>query len=367
MTEKQVIASAYFASDKVIYAVRDDRSSGGLRVDRKDSAEELSPGASGNVEADLMTALDGIQELMTENEVLRAVVLICPGPFRTIDKEDKENYGKIGRNCEVKNWREKNVIATFRDLACEHMGPKAGEKLIIYIYNQAGATAVGEFMHLYGQAIRATSDKGRLLRELGSHLFVVADLSIDAALMTRGEPYHGLSTMNVGHHAIYPKENPKEISRISCQAHPSRPCLNSLASLNAIQRRWPGTSYADFKKSNDVEKLSLIAFYIAQMLANVTLTTTPAKIVIGGRIRDNPYITPYIRKHFYKLLKDGENPEVYPGYDQIKDVESFIIEQDDRDSGVKGGLHVLHRVLVKDFDQDNVAHFNNYVAPFFPE
>jgi len=366
MAQKQIIASAYFASDKVIYAVRNDRSSKGFSIGRKDSAEQVKPNASGNMKTDLDTALKGIRELMAEDEILRAVVLICPGPFATIDKNDHDNYGKIGHNAEVENWRGKNAKAMFRGLLVDLLGQDVGERPIIYIYNQAGATAVGEFMHLHGQTIRAAKDKSDLLQKLGSHLFVVADSSIDAALITRGEPYHGLSTMNVGHHAIYPKEDLESLPDVKCKAHPQRPCLNSLASLNAIKKRWPGTYYADFKASDDVEKLSLIAFYIAQMLANVTLTTTPTRIVIGGRIRDNPYMIPYIRQHFGKLLNDVEHHEVYPGYAEIKDTETFIIEQDDPDSGVKGGLHVLNRILVKDFDRENVAHFNNYVAPFFP-
>lgn len=367
MKKQHVIASAYFASDDVIFAVRHDGSSQGLRVARLASAEQTSPGHENNMEEDLKTALDGIFKLMEANEVLRAVVLICPGPFRTIDKGDTENYGKIGRNAEVENWRQKNPKAVFRDLLIKRLSKDPGQKPIIYIYNQAGATAVGEFMHLYGPDIRSSKNKGEFLQELGSHLFIVADTSIDAALMTRGEPYHGFSTMNVGHHSIYPKEEIEVLSRLKCRAHPSRPCLNSLASLKAIKARWNGMSSTEFKECEDVEKLSLIAFYIAQMLANVALTTSPARIIVGGRIKDNPYIIPFIRQHFYKLLDDTEHPEIYPGYDEINNVETLIIEQDDKDSGVKGGLHVLNRILVKDFDRENIAHFNNYVAPFFPE
>lgn len=365
MTEKPMIASAYFASDDVIFAVRRHGSTDGVVVDRKRSAERKQPGDDDNVITDLRTALDGMKSLMQNGETFKAVILICPGPFRTIDKNDSL-YGFIGRNAEVPNWRQKNVLAMFQELLIEDFGEK-GKKPALYIYNQAGATAVGEFMHRYGQDIRNTKDKGDLLQEIGSHLFVVADTSIDAALMTRGEPYHGLSTMNVGHHAIYPKEDPAVLNELNlvCHAHPNRPCLNSLASLNAIKARWKGMSSSDFKATEDAEKLSLIAFYIAQMLANVTLTATPARIVIGGRIRRNQYMVPYIREHFRKMLSDAEHPEIYPGYEQINNLEDFIVEQDDDDAGVKGGLHVLHRILTK-LGRKNISDFNRYVTPFFP-
>ncbi|OWU68769.1 ROK family protein [Phaeobacter sp. 22II1-1F12B] len=367
MTKQNVIASAYFASDDVIFAVRNDESSKGLRVDRLASAERKRPGHQANMEEDLNTALVGIQRLMKEGEALKAVVLICPGPFMTINKSDLEDYGKIGRNAEVKNWRQKNPKEAFRGLLLQAFGDEEGRKPVIYIYNQAGATAVGEYMRLYGDQIRHADSPGKLLKNIGSHLFVVADASIDAALITDGEPYHGLSTMNVGHHAVLPVgENPATLDNLQCAAHPGRPCLNSLASLNAVKRRWPGTHYEDFKASDDLEKLSLIAFYIAQMLANVTLTTTPAKIIIGGRIVDNPHMTNFIREHLVRLLQDHEWPEIYPGYPDLQTPDDFLQQQEDRDSGVKGGLHVLARVLVKDNNKDNIASFDAYKKGLFP-
>lgn len=365
MTQKLMIASAYFASDNVIFAVREDDSTQGFDVDRERSAEQKSPGRSDNMEDDLQTARNGILRLLKEGEVLKAVVLICPGPFRTIDKHSRL-YGFIGRNAEVRNWREKNPLDVFRKLLIERLGEE-GRKTVIYIYNQAGATAVGEYMRLYGDQIRYADSPGKLVKKIGSHLFVVADASIDAALITDGEPYHGLSTMNVGHHAVLPvDENTETLFNLSCAAHPGRPCLNSLASLNAIKKRWPGTYYADFKASDDVEKLSLIAFYIAQMLANVTLTTTPAKIIIGGRIVDNPYMTNFIREHLVRLLQDDEWPEIYPGYPELQIPDNFLQQQEDRDSGVKGGLHVLARVLVKDNNEENIASFDAYKKGLFP-
>ena len=83
MTEekKLVIASAYFASDKVIFAVRDDGAATGFRVDKVDAAGESVPDDQ-KMEEDLHSAVEGIKNLLTHTEKLRAVVLICPGPFR---------------------------------------------------------------------------------------------------------------------------------------------------------------------------------------------------------------------------------------------------------------------------------------------
>lgn len=364
MTETKVIASAYFASDDVIYAIREDQSSLGEKVDRKKSAQN-HPGPD-SMAKDLETALNGILSLMENDHELTAVILICPGPFRTIDKNDPL-YGLIGRNAEVRNWRSKNAKEMFRKLLIGRLGTDKGRTPIIYIYNQAGATAVGEFMRLYGDGIRFADSPGKFLKNIGSHLFVIADSSIDAALITEGEPYHGLSTMNVGHHAVLPvDEDPEMLLKLECHAHRERPCLNNFASLDAIKKRWPGMAYAQFRESTDMEKLSRIAFYIAQMLANVTLTTTPAKIVVGGRITDNRYMTTLIREHLTDLLDDDEHEEIYPGYPQLQDPEKFVVQQGDRDSGVKGGLHVLARVLIKDNNKENIASFDAYKKGLYP-
>ena len=122
----------------------------------------------------------------------------------------------------------------------------------------------------------------------------------------------------------------------------------------------------EFSCCTDKSKISRIAFYIAQMLANVILSVSPAKIVIGGRIKDNPHMIPMIRQHIDYLLRDQENPEIYPGYPQINDLDSFIVEQDYRDSGVKGGLHVLARTLIKEHDESNIASFEAYKKGLYP-
>ena len=362
--EKQlVVASAYFASDDVIYAVRHDNATTGERIDRVPVADSVPD--EEKMDADLRSAALGINSLLGEHEKIRAVVLICPGPFRTIDKRS-HLYGEIGWNAEVRYWREKNAITMFRKHLINELGDEAKD-VEIYIHNQAGATAVGEYLHAYGDLIRRSDSRGILHKQLGNHLYVVADYTIDAALIVEGEPFHGLSTMNVGHHAVIPvDEDDETLERLKNSTHPERPCLNSLASLDAIKKRWPGMHSEKFSACTDTSKVSRIAFYIAQMLANVILSVSPAKIVIGGRIKDNPRIISMIRQHIDYLLRDQENPEIYPGYPQINDLNSFIVEQDDRDSGVKGGLHVLARTLVKEHDESNIASFEAYKKGRYP-
>lgn len=362
--EKQlVVASAYFASDDVIYAVRHDNATTGERIDRVPVADSVPD--EEKMDADLRSAALGINSLLWEHEKIRAVVLICPGPFRTIDKRS-HLYGEIGWNAEVRYWREKNAIAMFRKHLTKELGRDAKD-VEIYIHNQAGVTAVGEYLHTYGDLIRRSDSRGMLHKQLGNHLYVVADYSIDAALIVEGEPFHGLSTMNVGHHAVIPvDEDDETLERLKCSAHPDRPCLNSLASLDAIKKRWPDLHSEKFKECTDLDKVSRIAFYIAQMLANVILSVSPAKVVIGGRIKENPLVIPTIREHLDYLLRDSENPEIYPGYSQINGLENFLVEQSEQDSGVKGGLHVLARTLTKEHDVSNITSFEAYKKGLYP-
>ena len=120
--KKLVIASAYFASDYVIYAVRHDGATTGEDVDRVLVADDVPD--EEKMEADLGAAALGIKKKLKKNEKLRAVALICPGPFRTIDK-DSHLYGEIAHNAEVRYWREKNAIQLFRKRLVSEMGENA--------------------------------------------------------------------------------------------------------------------------------------------------------------------------------------------------------------------------------------------------
>lgn len=367
---KTIIASAYFASDNVIYAVREysPENPGKLfppRVDRVAASKKIPNDKK--MDCDLEKAVSGINALRGDAG-LRAVVLICPGPFRTIDK-DNELYGFIGRNADVPHWREKNAIAMFRAHLRSAIGDDANQ-VEIFLYNQGGATATGEYLSMYQSQLRAAREAGTLGREyksIGNHLFIVADWSIQAGLIVDGEPFHGLSTINIGHHAILPaREDASFASSLhaACASHPNRPCLNSLASLDAIEKRW-GMNAEAFQQTTDAQKLSLVAFYIAQMLADVVLTATPAKIVVGGRITGNPMFLDILKRQVRMLLRDGENPEIYPGYPEIQEMDQFILLQRDRDSGVKGGLHITSRLLAKAGD-DNVRNFEAYKKGLYP-
>lgn len=362
---RTAIASAYFASDDVIFAVRDTEVPTDIRVDRVPVSEGVPE--PDRAASDLAKAALGIKTLLNGAELV-GVSLICPGPFRTIDKSS-EFYGRIGRNADVPHWRSKNAIALFRERLRDNLGQDA-DRVVIYLYNQGGATAKGEFRLMYQSRLSNARRDGRLgeeLKTIGNHLFIVADWSIQAGLIVAGEPFHGLSTLNVGHHSVVPAPGDTfaMAGDLSCNVHPRRPCLNSLASLEAIKHRWPKMKPKVFIETEDVAAVSLIAFYIAQMLADVLLITTPAKIVIGGRIADNIMFLPSLRRHLRYLILDHENPEIYPGYPEMQDLSEFITTQQDRDSGVKGGLYIVDR-LIRKSREDNIALLEAYQTGIQP-
>jgi fructokinase len=222
------------------------------------------------------------------------------------------------------------------------------------MYGKAGATSIGDYLGRHADSIRERVKNEEferdIYKDIGNYLHITADSSIRAALVVEGEPFHGEAAMEVGHHAVLPaKIDQEHRDRLSCPAHPQRPCLNSLASLPAIKRRWKELENTAFKDIKDTEKVSLVSWYISQMVSNVILSTSPAKVVVGGRIADNQKFLELLRKHVFYLLMDREYPgEVYPGYTELQDMEDFISWQTDKDAGVKGGIYLLFRLLLKE-------------------
>jgi hypothetical protein len=335
-----IVASAYFAADAAIVATRS-----------KGAATDVDPvrleGAT-DPETDLDRAAGKILD-DAQGRRVAGVCLLCPGPFVTIDKSSPD-YGRVSTTTSARKWEGVHAIDLFRDrlIAYGYDGPMPR----IIAYNQAGGTAMGDYFRRYGPALAAANSRGAAalaaaFKALGNHLYIVADEGIGAGLIVNGEPFHGESTLDVGHQTITVMENtlPKR-----CPLHPRRPCLNSVASLSAIRARW-GMENEDFVRCADPEKVGLIARYIAQMLSNVVLTLSPKRIVVGGRIAANELFLPALREELAYHLSIAGRDDLHPGYFQRPDLSRLILSQTDRHCGVRGGLMVIERALALDNEE----------------
>lgn len=134
----------------------------------------------------------------------------------------------------------------------------------------------------------------------------------------------------IGHIFIRRDEQDKFVG--NCPFHSD--CLEGLASGPAVEKRW------NIKPANipdDHFAWNLEAFYLAQAIANYTLTFAPDMIILGGGIMHKAHLLPKIKVEFLKLLN---------GYFPIRSVDDYLtLPALENNSGIIGGLLLAQDLL----------------------
>ncbi len=328
MTKKRdKILGFYFANDNIIHVQK---------------AHKLAPFSTPNNQVrsprngldNIIKVTQIIKEHYNINEIV-GIGLAVPGPFETLDKHDKR-YGYISKYYAPKRWQKNiNPIKILTEELKKEF-PSLLKLPVITLVSQVGAIALGNFNQTYS---KPNINK----RELGNHLYIMADAGIGAALIHKNELFQGTSIVNIGHSIVHRTEPsiPKQ-----CPIHKDRPCLNTVASLGAIKETW-GMNVGEFIKCSDHEKVSLICFYIAQAISNLILFSSPVKVIVGGRIANNPLFLPLLHEHLCLQLKAPnahDDDHEFNVFDYRKD---YISKLPDKHSGVKGCVYAVENALEK--------------------
>lgn len=155
-------------------------------------------------------------------------------------------------------------------------------KLPLALVTDVGAAAVGE-AHLGA------------LRDSRLGVYLTIGTGIGGAIVLNGTVLPASLHPEMGHIRLQRGQN--DVALSACRFHPD--CAEGLAAGPAIMARF-GRSLSHFDKGGSEHQL--IADYLGQLCANLVLTLSPHKVVIGGGVGKTPGLIPEISKAMVEHL-----------------------------------------------------------------
>jgi fructokinase len=133
---------------------------------------------------------------------------------------------------------------------------------------------------------------------LETFAYVTVGTGIGGGVIANGRPLHGLVHPELGHMQI-PHDRERDPFPGCCPFHGD--CLEGLASGEALRQRWGGPG----EELDRPEAWELEADYLALGLANLVLTLSPQRLVVGGGVAGTPGLLALVRERL---------PDVLAGY-----------------------------------------------------
>jgi fructokinase len=219
---------------------------------------------------------------------LSAIGVGCFGPI-DLDRSSAQ-YGCIGRTPKA-GWSNTDVAGTL----AEEFGCPVG------FDTDVNAAALAE--HRWGVA-----------KDVKNLVYLTVGTGIGGGAIVSGAPLHGLTHPEIGH--IYPRRHPLDLGFPGvCPFH--RDCLEGLASGPAILAR-TGSSLRQLEPAHpqwDIE-----ADYLGQLCAQLALTLSPQRIVMGGGVMSQLRLLPLIRQRMRHWLGGYINRR-----ELLADVERYVV------------------------------------------
>lgn len=192
------------------------------------------------------------------------------------------------KNTPKKNWSNTDIAAPLRS---------ALGNIPIAFETDVNAAAWGE--RKWGAA-----------RNLDDFIYITVGTGIGGGAISGGAILHGEGHPEMGHLRI-PHDREKDPFAGCCPFHGN--CLEGLASGSALSQRWqcnPG----DLEESHPGWDLQ--ASYLADALANLTLTLCPGRFILGGGVMEQSHLFHKIRKKLSQALA---------GYITLPELDEFIV------------------------------------------
>lgn len=201
---------------------------------------------------------------------LSAIGAACFGPV-ILDRQSA-NYGFIGKTPKV-GWSNVDIVGTLaRTFRCP-----------IGFDTDVNGAALAE--HRWGA--------GRSTQNL---VYLTVGTGIGGGLLIDSSPVHGLMHPEVGH--IHPRRNPLDVNFAGiCPFHGD--CLEGLASGPAILAR-TGSELQHLNAAH--VQWGLQADYLGQLCAQLVLTVSPQRIIIGGGVMSQQRLFPLVRQRMLHWL-----------------------------------------------------------------
>lgn len=134
------------------------------------------------------------------------------------------------------------------------------------------------------------------VRNVPDAVYLTIGTGIGGGALVSGHVIHGLMHPEIGHLRL-PHDRSRDPFPGTCPYHGD--CLEGLAAGPAIQARW-GAPAATLPPEHPAWELE--AHYLALGLANLTVTLSPRRILLGGGVMQQMHLFPLIRTEFARLL-----------------------------------------------------------------
>jgi fructokinase len=254
---------------------------------------------------DPRATLAGMLQFLHEGHAigrLAAIGVACFGPINLDPKQP--GYGCIARTPKS-GWSHVDMVGPFaREFNCP-----------IGFDTDVNAAAVAE------QRWGAAAGVPNLV-------YLTIGTGIGGGVLVNGSPLHGLMHPEIGH--IHPRRHALDAGFAGvCPFHGD--CLEGLASGPAIVAR-TGSQLGDLDAAHPQWELE--ADYLGQLCAQLVLTLSPQRIVMGGGVMDHERLFPLIRQRTLHWLRG------YVGRSEILDhAEQYLVPAAlGAQAGVKGAL-----------------------------
>jgi fructokinase len=234
-------------------------------------------------------------------------------------------------------------IAMFGPIDLDHSSPGYGHVRRTPKPGWSGADVAGAFEESLGVPIGFDTDvNGAALGEgrwgagrgLDTFIYVTVGTGIGGGAVVDGTPMHGLIHPEMGHLRI--PRDPGDPFPGRCPFHGD--CLEGLASGPAIEERW-GRRAQELGPDNEAA-VDIEAFSLGHAMANLALTISPRRIILGGGVMHLPGLLEATRTRMLESLGGYiDSPEL------DHDAERFLVapELGDR-AGIAGGFVLAERV-----------------------
>jgi fructokinase len=133
-------------------------------------------------------------------------------------------------------------------------------------------------------------------RDVDNLVYLTIGTGIGGGVIVNGAPIHGLMHPEIGH--IYPRRHPLDLGFEGvCPFH--RDCLEGVASGPAIAAR-SGASLQQLEETH--VQWQIEADYLGQLCAQLVMTISPQRIVMGGGVMTQVRLLPLIRERMNHWL-----------------------------------------------------------------
>ncbi len=249
--------------------------------------------------------LAGVKDFLLRHHRDTPLAAVGIGSFGPLDlRPGSPTYGHVTETPKP-GWRYANLLGPIR----------AALDLPVALDTDVNAAALGE--HRWGAGVG-----------LDNLVYITVGTGIGGGAVVAGRPLHGASHPEMGHIRI-PHDRSVNPFEGLCPYHGD--CLEGLASGPAIEARWgrPAELLPEDHPAWDLE-----ADYLAAGIANIVVTLSPQRIVMGGGVMVQSRLFPMIRGRVVELLHGYGLTE-----DIVNAIDDYIVPPAlGDDSGIAGAF-----------------------------